>query len=88
MPRSAGFDTGECGMKAVGGVVTFEGGFTVHTFTRNDTFAVLRDDLISVEVLAVGGGARRRRRRQRGGRRRRRRGRRRRRRLQPHRLER
>ena len=54
--RSAGFDTGECGMKAVGGVVTFEGGFTVHTFTRNETFAVLRDDLISVEVLAVGGG--------------------------------
>ena len=27
-----------------------------HTFTRNDAFAVLRDGLISVEVLAVGGG--------------------------------
>jgi len=53
---SAGFDTGECGMKAVGGAVTFEGGFTVHTFTRNGTFEVLRDDLASLEVLVVGGG--------------------------------
>ena len=53
---SAGFDTGECGMKAVGGAVTFEGGFTVHTFTRDGTFEVLRDDLTSLEVLVVGGG--------------------------------
>ena len=53
---SAGFDTGECGMKAVGGAVAFEGGFTVHTFTRDGTFEVLRDDLTSLEVLVVGGG--------------------------------
>ena len=53
---SAGFDTGECGLKASGGVVRFVDGFTVHTFTKNDTFTVLRGDLDTLEVLVVGGG--------------------------------
>jgi hypothetical protein len=53
---SAGFDTGECGLKAVGGVVRFVDGFTTHTFTMNETFTVLRADLRKVEVLVVGAG--------------------------------
>ena len=53
---SAGFDTGECGLKAVGGVVRFVDGFTTHTFTMNETFTVLRTDLRKVEVLVVGAG--------------------------------
>lgn len=53
---SAGFDTGECGLKAVGGVVRFVDGFTTHTFTMNETFTVLRADLRKVDVLVVGAG--------------------------------
>ena len=56
---AAGFDTGECGRKASGGIVSFADGFTIHTFTDTDapaTFVVNRDDLTRVEVLVVGGG--------------------------------
>ena len=56
---AAGFDTGECGRKASGGIVSFADGFTIHTFTDVDahaTFAIDRDDLTRVEVLVVGGG--------------------------------
>ena len=56
---AAGFDTGECGRKASGGIVSFADGFTIHTFTDVDahaTFTIDRDDLTRVEVLVVGGG--------------------------------
>ena len=60
MSRGGGdFDTGECGRKASGGIVSFADGFTIHTFTDVDahaTFAIDRDDLTRVEVLVVGGG--------------------------------
>ena len=71
---AAGFDTGECGRKASGGIVSFADGFTIHTFTDVDahaTFAIDRDDLTRVEVLVVGGRRRRRFRQGRGRRRRR-----------------
>lgn len=42
--------------KAVGGTITTDGLYTVHTFTTNTTFNVSDATLTSVEVLVVAGG--------------------------------
>ena len=51
-----GFDTGECGLKAIGGEISFADGYTIHTFKESGTFTILQLGIKNLEVFAVGGG--------------------------------
>ena len=53
---SMGFDTGECGLKAIGGEISFADGYTIHTFKESGTFTILQLGIKNLEVFAVGGG--------------------------------
>ena len=51
-----GFDTGECGLKAIGGEISFAGGYFIHTFKESGNFSVRQPGIKNLEVFAVGGG--------------------------------
>ena len=54
--ESMGFDTGECGLKAIGGEISFAGGYFIHTFKESGNFSVRQPGIKNLEVFAVGGG--------------------------------
>ena len=54
--ESMGFDTGECGLKAIGGEISFAGGYFIHTFKESGDFSVRQPGIKNLEVFAVGGG--------------------------------
>lgn len=43
-------------IKAIGGSVTYDGSYVVHTFTTNDTFELLINITVDILVVAGGGG--------------------------------
>jgi len=46
----------ETGVVATGGTISYSGGYTIHTFTTDGTFTVLRPGTVEYLVVAGGGG--------------------------------